>query len=70
VYLRLNEYGKAIADYDARLKLNPKSAWSLYGRGIARIRENKTVEGRADVAQAVAIAPNIAEQFKKRGIAP
>jgi tetratricopeptide (TPR) repeat protein len=70
VYFRLNEYAKAIADYDASLKLRPKNAWSLYGRGIAKLRENKTAEGHADVSQAVAIAPNIAEQFKKRGIAP
>ena len=70
VYLRLNEYAKAIADYDASLKLSPKNAWSLYGRGIAKIRENNSAEGQADMAQAAAITPNIAEQFKKRGIAP
>jgi tetratricopeptide (TPR) repeat protein len=70
VYLRLNEYDKAIADYDASLKLSPKNAWSLYGRGIAKMRQNKTAAGEADVAQAVGINPSIAEQFKKRGVAP
>ncbi len=36
VYLRLARYDKAIADYDAALNLRPKSAWSVYGRGLAR----------------------------------
>jgi hypothetical protein len=30
----------------------------------------KTAEGEADIAAAVKIAPNIEEQFAKRGITP
>jgi hypothetical protein len=52
VFLRLGEYDKSIGDYDASLKINAKDAWSLYGRGIDEVREHKTAEGQADMAQA------------------
>ena len=70
VQLRLGNYAKAIADFDDSLKASPKSASGLYGRGVAKIRNMKTAEGEADIAAAIKIAPNIEEQFKKRGIAP
>src|SRR5580704_12694215 len=35
-YLRLGEFDKAITDYDAVLKSNPRQAGSLYGRGLAK----------------------------------
>ena len=35
-YLKLGEYDKAIADYDAALKRNHNSAGSFYGRGLAK----------------------------------
>jgi tetratricopeptide (TPR) repeat protein len=70
VYLRLGNYDKAIADYDAALKLKPKAAWSWYGRGIAKLRKSKPAEGQADMAEAQKIAPKIAEQYARRGITP
>jgi tetratricopeptide (TPR) repeat protein/predicted aspartyl protease len=70
VRLRLGDYDKSIADYDASLKVSAKSAEALYGRGVAKIRNKNTAEGEADIADAIKIAPNIEEQFKKRGIAP
>jgi hypothetical protein len=41
----------------------------LYGRGIAKIRSHHATEGEGDIAEAVVIAPGIAERFKARGIA-
>ncbi len=70
VRLRLGDYDKSIGDYDESLKLNPKNAWSLYGRGIAKLRKQKTQEGEADIAKAAAIWPQVAEEFKRRGISP
>ncbi len=70
VRLRLGDYGGSVADYDESLKLYPKDAWGLYGRGIAKIRGNKLVEGEADTAAATALWPPIAEEFKRRGITP
>jgi tetratricopeptide (TPR) repeat protein/predicted aspartyl protease len=70
VRLRLGDYQKSIADYDASLQIVPKDAWSLYGRGIDKLREKKTLEGEADLAEAVKLWPKIAEEFTRRGIAP
>jgi tetratricopeptide (TPR) repeat protein len=68
--LRQANYDKAIADFDAALKMLPKNAFALYGRGVAKVRRNKTAEGEADMAEAVKIAPHIAAPFKARGLAP
>jgi tetratricopeptide (TPR) repeat protein/predicted aspartyl protease len=70
VRLRLGDYDKSIADFDAALALYPESAWSLYGRGIAKIRRSYAVEGQADLTAAAAIWPSIADDFAKRGITP
>jgi tetratricopeptide (TPR) repeat protein len=70
VRLRLGDYDKSIADFDAALTLRPESAWSLYGRGIAKIRRNQAAEGQADMTAAAAVWPTIAEDFAKRGISP
>jgi tetratricopeptide (TPR) repeat protein/predicted aspartyl protease len=70
VLLRLGEYDKSTADYDASLKIDAKNAWTLYGRGVDRMRKQKAVDGQADMDRAAAIWPQIAEEFKRHGIAP
>jgi tetratricopeptide (TPR) repeat protein/predicted aspartyl protease len=70
VFLRMGDYAKSIADYDASLKINAKNAWSLYGRGIDKLRQQKTSDGDADIAQASAVWPQVVEEFKRRGIVP
>jgi tetratricopeptide (TPR) repeat protein len=70
VRLRLGDYDKSIADYDASLKLSPKDAWSYYGRGIDKLRKKKTSEGEADIAEAVKLKPTIADEFTRRGVSP
>lgn len=70
VWLRLGDYDKSIADFDASLKITPRDAWSLYGRGIDKMRGKKTSEGEADIAQAKAISADIADTFGRYGILP
>jgi tetratricopeptide (TPR) repeat protein len=70
VLLRMGDYGKSVADYDASLKLEPRNPWSLYGRGIDEIREHRDTEGHADLARAEAIWPQVAAEFAKLGITP
>ena len=70
VRLRLGDYGKSIADFDDSLKLAPKNAQALYGRGVAELRKHKTPEGQADLAEASKLRPNIAAEFSRRGISP
>jgi tetratricopeptide (TPR) repeat protein/predicted aspartyl protease len=70
VFLRLGDYPKSIADYDASIALAPKIAWSWYGRGIDKLRQHQTAAGDADIAQAKSLLPTIAEAFARRGIEP
>jgi tetratricopeptide (TPR) repeat protein len=70
VELRLARYDRAIADYDAALTMAPKLGWSLYGRGVAKIKTGQTADGQADIAAAVAINAKLPDLAKERGIAP
>jgi tetratricopeptide (TPR) repeat protein/predicted aspartyl protease len=70
VRFRLGDYGKSIGGYDAALKIRPKNAWTLYGRGLAKLKINNRSEGEADIAEAVALAPGVAEAYKKMRLAP
>jgi tetratricopeptide (TPR) repeat protein/predicted aspartyl protease len=70
VRMRLGDYDKSIADYDAALKLSPKDSSTYYGRGIDKLREKKTSEGEADIAAAVKLNPAIADEYTQHGINP
>jgi formylglycine-generating enzyme required for sulfatase activity len=67
-YLRLGQFDKAIADYDNALRLDPKQATSLYGRGLAKRRKGDQGGGDADIAAAKALRPSIADDFAAQGI--
>ncbi|HEX5183042.1 MAG TPA: aspartyl protease family protein [Allosphingosinicella sp.] len=68
VRVRRGEWDKAIADYDDVLKRAPKTAWSLYGRGVARRHKGLAAEGDADIKAAAAIDADVPDQAKKDGI--
>ena len=70
VRLRLGNYDKAIADYDAALRLRPGAGEALFGRGIAELRMGKDAEGRRDLAAALVSHPRIDEEFGRYGIVP
>ena len=59
----------AVADFGAALKLQPKDAWSLYGRGVAEQRKGDRAEGDADIAAAVALDPKLLERARALGLA-
>jgi tetratricopeptide (TPR) repeat protein len=70
VFLRMGDYDKSIADYDASIKITAKNPWALYGRGIDKMHEKKSAEGQSDLDQATAIWPQVADEFKRWGIVP
>jgi predicted aspartyl protease/tetratricopeptide (TPR) repeat protein len=70
VFLRLGDYPKSIADYDASIAIEPKIAWSWYGRGIDKLRQHQTAAGDADIAQAKSLLATIAERFTHYGVSP
>jgi Flp pilus assembly protein TadD len=67
-YLKLGQFVKAIDDYNAVLARNPMDAGSLYGRGIAKLRTGDGSSGRADIAAANAVQPDIAEEYQRYGL--
>jgi tetratricopeptide (TPR) repeat protein len=60
-----NDYGRALADFEAALKIDPKLAYPLYGRGMVRLRQGDVAKGNADIAAATKAQPDIASQFEK-----
>lgn len=70
IYLRMGEFERAVREYDASLRLQPRSAWSLYGRGLAKIRLGKAAEGQADLAAARAINPALPAEAARHGLTP
>ncbi|MGZ6019952.1 MAG: aspartyl protease family protein [Phenylobacterium sp.] len=70
VLLRMGRLDEAIAQYTAAIKAQPRAAPALYGRGLAELKKGQKTEGDADVAAAAAIAPGLAAQFKRFGVAP
>lgn len=68
VYLRLERFDNAVADYDAALKINSQMANALYGRGFAKLKKGDNPAGNDDIAAAKVIQPDIAEEFARYGM--
>jgi TonB family protein len=69
VLLRLARYEEAIACYDSALSIRPNSAYSLYGRGLAKRRHGQVAEANADIGKARLIDAQVAERFADYGLA-
>jgi hypothetical protein len=50
------------------LRVNPKEASSLYGRGVAKLKKGDSNAGNSDIAAAKAIQADIAEEFARYGV--
>ncbi|HYM36606.1 MAG TPA: tetratricopeptide repeat protein, partial [Steroidobacteraceae bacterium] len=70
LFLRRGDLDKSIDDFKASLKLQPKSALTLYGLGVAEMKKGAKAEGEKNMQAAVAITPTIAESFKRMNLAP
>lgn len=70
LYLRMGEYEKSIAAYNDAVSVAAINALSMYGRGIAKLRLHRTAEGEADITQAKARRPHVADEYKQWGVVP
>ncbi len=70
VHLRLGDPHDAVRDYDSALKINPKIAASLYGRGLAELSLGEESPGRADLAAAADLDSGVAKRFADMGLTP
>ena len=68
VQLRLGNYPESIKAYEQAVAQRPRSAWSRYGLGLAKIRNGQTDAGNADLAAARAFDPGIEARVNKYGL--
>ncbi|GLQ48425.1 hypothetical protein GCM10007862_34760 [Dyella lipolytica] len=68
VQLRLGHYSESIKAYQQAVARNPRSAWSRYGLGLAKIRNGQTDAGKADLVAARALDPEIDARATKFGL--
>ncbi len=68
--LRRGRFRDALVDYDAALKGNPRDPYSLFGRGVAKMRTGDAQGAKADMAAAAAVQNGIAAEFLSYGITP
>jgi tetratricopeptide (TPR) repeat protein len=69
-YLKLGQFDKALADYDAAFALTktPDHADWLYVRGVTKLKKGDATGGNADIASAKAIKADIVEEYATYGI--
>jgi Tfp pilus assembly protein PilF len=68
-YLSKKDYGRAIADYDEALRLNPNYAASYFNRGVAYFSKKDYDRAIADYDEALRLNPNYATAYFNRGVA-
>jgi len=66
-YLILNEYSKALKDYDQGIHFNPNDASAYFNRGIAHGALNLHEEAIADYTKAIQIDSDRVEAYGARG---
>ena len=66
--MKLDQLDPALADFDTALRAEPKNAFSLYGRGIAKRLRGDAAGANGDIAAAKQISPDIAEEFELFGV--
>jgi tetratricopeptide (TPR) repeat protein len=66
VYHKMGDLDKAIADY--ALRINPKYARALFGRGKARLVKGDELSGTRDIATAERLKPGVGEEMTRWGV--
>jgi tetratricopeptide (TPR) repeat protein len=64
-YAAAGKYTEAIRDYGEALKISPRTAGALYGRGMAKRKSGDEAGGTADIAAAQAVDPNVSDAAAK-----
>jgi tetratricopeptide (TPR) repeat protein len=67
IFLKMTQFDAAVSDYDAALRIDPKLAFALYGRGLAKLK-NEDPAGESDIAAAKALQADIAQEYLRYGI--
>ena len=65
--LRLDDAARAVKAFDTAIELQPKAAWSLFGRALAQWRQGQSDAALRDLAAARALRPGIEAEVRKAG---
>ena len=65
--MKLGRWEAAVADYNSALRLQPRLASALFGRGVVRLKQGDAVNGKTDMSAAERLRPGIAAEFKRYG---
>jgi len=65
IELRLGQYAESIKAYEQAVAQMPRSGWSRYGLGLARIHNGQAEAGRADLLAAHGLDSHIEERAAK-----
>jgi tetratricopeptide (TPR) repeat protein len=68
IYLKMTNFDAAVSEFDTALQIDPKLAFALYGRGLAKLK-NEDPAGEIDLGRAKALQADIAEEYLRYGIA-
>ena len=68
IYYQLNDFRRAIEDYNAALKLDDQQSKVYFGRGMAYGRMGMMDEGIADLGVYIARHPTDSVAYTKRGV--
>ena len=69
-YCRKGDYKTALGFYERALRVNPKSTYVMYGRGVALSRLGQLDVARAQIAEANAADPEMAAVYKQIRMEP
>jgi tetratricopeptide (TPR) repeat protein len=69
-YFFKNDLDRAIADFDAALRVVPSFADALYGRGLAKQKKGDAAGGNADIAAAKESSADVVQRAASRGMPP
>jgi tetratricopeptide (TPR) repeat protein len=67
VHVKQGEYALAIVDYDLAL-VDKNTALSLYGRGVAKMRQGRDYDGNTDIKAAIAKDPRVSAEARRYGL--
>jgi hypothetical protein len=69
LHLKRGEFREALTDYEVVLKDAPMNYYSMFGRGVTKLRLGDRA-GNADIAAAVAAEKGLKEEFAAYGVTP
>jgi tetratricopeptide (TPR) repeat protein len=66
VYYREGRFAEAVAEYNVALAAAPRSAETLFRRGLAKNSSKDTAGGKSDIAQALSLDPHAGDEMASR----